>query len=667
MLQDMKELGLDYLQEQLSVEQIDGNRESWYKKLHKRFPEKLIPFLTESSDNMEKVFVVRPSPEETGLAILDSEELTKERKVHCPFVAQTGNVPQIGPLFKPNKSKKGISPKSSIILRTIAVMELQADTKDAPWAFYFASVLSVLQSQELLFRGERYSPEDRESLIELAIRLMDDEAKAGVFLAISDEEGRLPGEVPEYSLYLQHILSLKKYQTKEAPMFESGQCSCCGEVTSVYPNGLKGTGLNLFSVDRDGAFPGVLLGNAYKRFALCLPCADLLYIYYQRVLPSFFTFICGDKSLVVPVLLKNFEERGRFLKRFSGWLEGTKGEEMGVADREKRLMRFLSSQENILSLQIIWATFGQELKDVEGMLTDILPSRLRELSELNLLVDSWQSPIFPSQRHPALRFSLALPALGLLLRRRGPQAKNKNKSPRVKSLKRDLLAALYKGHSGQHLIRRFWNECYDLAVGRFLEVFHNEKLQGASRKISYLIYETSVTSKTKITTPISLATWVQFLALFLHYLRTAGVFPMNQHSLFQPEFDELKPYFGLESGIDSKPKAFAFLTGVLFGKLLQVQAGRGVNLSSNALTWLKRFRLKGSDLPELYNKIRSRFLVYGTEGSQALRAVSEEVAMLGVELGSNIELSVQDTCYFLLLGQSLSTRILPSKTTSEES
>ena len=130
---------------------------------------------------------------------------------------------------------------------------------------------------------------------------------------------------------------------------------------------------------------------------------------------------------------------------------------------------------------------------------------------------------------------------------------------------------------------------------------------------------------------------------------------------FQPQLESLKPYFGPESGIDSAEKAFAFLLGVLYGKLLQIQAARGVNVGSNALTWLKRLTLMGKDLPELYVKTREKLLAYESEGSREIRALIEEIGVLGIRLGSNIHLDETGTCYFLLLGQSLTKKILPSK------
>jgi CRISPR-associated protein Csh1 len=131
--------------------------------------------------------------------------------------------------------------------------------------------------------------------------------------------------------------------------------------------------------------------------------------------------------------------------------------------------------------------------------------------------------------------------------------------------------------------------------------------------------------------------------------------------LYQPGCDVLKPYFGAESAVRGPARAFAFILGVLYGKLLQVQAARGVNVGANALTWLKRLTLSGGDLPELYVKIREKLLAYDTEGNPAVRQVVAELGELGMKLGTDIQLDETETCYFLLLGQSLAAKIMPSK------
>ena len=132
---------------------------------------------------------------------------------------------------------------------------------------------------------------------------------------------------------------------------------------------------------------------------------------------------------------------------------------------------------------------------------------------------------------------------------------------------------------------------------------------------------------------------------------------------YQPRKGRLREFFEDSegrTGIDSREKAYAFLLGALFGKLMQVQSARGVNVGANALPWLKRFTLTGRDLPDLYVKIREKLLTYRAESSD-VREVIEELGNLGTSLGTKIDLSQTETGYFLLLGQSLSPTFMPSR------
>ena len=134
-----------------------------------------------------------------------------------------------------------------------------------------------------------------------------------------------------------------------------------------------------------------------------------------------------------------------------------------------------------------------------------------------------------------------------------------------------------------------------------------------------------------------------------------------EDNFYKPQMERLKPYFGPQSGINSLQKAYTFLLGVLYGKVLEVQGAKGVNVGANALTWLKRLTLKGRDLPGLYIKVREKLLAYETEKSEDVRGLIAEIGNLGWRLGDNTELDEIQTNYYLLLGQSLTKTILPAK------
>jgi CRISPR-associated protein Csh1 len=91
-----------------------------------------------------------------------------------------------------------------------------------------------------------------------------------------------------------------------------------------------------------------------------------------------------------------------------------------------------------------------------------------------------------------------------------------------------------------------------------------------------------------------------------------------------------------------------------------------VNVGANALTWLRRLTLAGRDLPDLYNKVRDKMLVYQVERKASVRALVVELGKLGAQLGTNIKLNETETSYFLLLGQSLAVKVMPSKKKSQK-
>ena len=131
-------------------------------------------------------------------------------------------------------------------------------------------------------------------------------------------------------------------------------------------------------------------------------------------------------------------------------------------------------------------------------------------------------------------------------------------------------------------------------------------------------------------------------------------------SSYVPQWDRLQPYVSPESGINTPDKAYAFVIGVLYGKLQAHMAMRGVNINANGLSLLKRFTLKSQDLPALYTRIHSKLIIYGALGNEHLRALLTEFTHLAVLLGDRIELTDVQTVYYLLLGMSVSQDIVPS-------
>jgi len=321
-----------------------------------------------------------------------------------------------------------------------------------------------------------------------------------------------------------------------------------------------------------------------------------------------------------------------------------------VSDDEENLLDILKDEQALLNITFLWADLGQSIDKVRGVLTDVPPTRLRQLSSFNAAAASWQHAVFPqipvTSGKLGLAPDLALRGLhNLFWRPGGKKVQNSNNSRQLFQTKRAIVAAVYHGTSIP--VERFWHELMVTARCYYLQSISNEKgvwgllQEGQSKKGPYL----------------TAAGWIRSVTWWLYYFRRLEVMRMEQ-SYFVPVMESLKPYFGPESGIDTEAKAYAYLLGILYGRLLEVQGAKGVNVGANALTWLKRLTLRGKDLPELYIKVRGKLLSYGSERSGKVRELIEEIGRLGVKLGDPIDLDQTQTNYYLLLGQSLARRVL---------
>lgn len=647
----MKQLALDFLWNQEGNGDQPDDIASWFTEMRKNNPGKIFPYLVEASDKIERYYAISADEQDQELAILEAFDFKEGDNLKLPF--NRGSGPQsaaIGPVIKRTYDpKKGPGPSEKIQKTTLeSFNEIAATNKS--WSNLFKEAYEVWTRPKLKIpsHGEPLEAKSGENAYSLAIKNIPE--KKTVLFTIKDTQGNLPGENPEYIKYLQTTLAETKYATLAVPPKLDGTCSLCtaGPVT-VYCNAITGAGINISNVDRAGAFPGITEENAFLAYPLCVDCADLLYIYKNYVAPLFIEYIAGDKALIIPRTQAVGKVRHRFFKEVEKLVKSdSKG--TGIEAHEDRLMRLLGEENVITSMDIIWADFGQKIENLKGSITDILPSRLRKISKINdeLRPFQNQSPIFP--KYDLASFDLNLSFLQkLLYRPGGKKTKSLNESQRMFQLRCQLTKAIYHGNKLQR--SRFWDEMFTTAKCYLNEASSDENYSWGLFKEGY--------SEKKQKSFWTLAGWIKHLARFLHYLTCMEVFDMP-NKIYTPKSELLKPFFGSESGIDSNQKAFAFILGAVYGKLLQVQSAKGFNIGANALTWLKRLTLTGKDLPELYVKVREKLLAYETESSSAVREVLHELGTLGVQIGDSFNLNQVSTCYFLLLGQSLSTTILPS-------
>jgi CRISPR-associated protein Csh1 len=650
----MSQLALDYLRERLPDETGDKSRPwEWYLRVREERPDVLFPYLVEAPrDSMSpNYYVLKADPQDSDVVVLEQRERREGDELRLPFVPSTGSQSgALGPVIKRTYDRaKGPGPSPKINDTTRKDFENIAGSSK-PWSGYFEYVTDVISRPKLRFRGEMIENGDSTFALALAVREIGE--RQTCFLSVLDSAGRLPGEVEEYVVYLQHILAAEKYSTGKLEPIEDGRCALSGLRGTIYPNALFGAGLNISNVKRLGVFPGLDDADAWKKFGLSAEAADLLYTFSYHVRDRFLARVAGERALLVPYTTLDPDKRLKFTR----WVEteyGPKVETGKPLVREENKLRRLAEEEGVItSITILWADFGQRLENVRGMVTDILPSRLRAISEVANDVKEDRSAPFPEFDYgESLELDVAFNYLAALLRRPGGKRVEKaNKGARLFDFKRDMAAAVYHGRWVP--VERFWEEVREVCEAYLIDALergHYGLLNEGRNK--------------KGETYLTMAGWVRHLCRFVYFLRRLGVYPAMNEWRYSPRTERLRGFFDDadgRTGIDAPEKAYAFLLGALFGKLMQIQGARGVNVGANALPWLKRFTLTGKDLPELYVKIREKLLTYGSESSD-MRDVIEELGYLGTILGTRIDLNQTETGYFLLLGQSLSNTFMPSK------
>jgi CRISPR-associated protein Csh1 len=661
MLGAMRELAL------LELNRRCGERDLELPEIRARHGEQLAPLLVEAAEKIARVYLLQAVPDHPTMIRMWVEELDDAKRFRLPFNKPSGaQSPALGPVFKRTSKPKENPPCGpSLKIQNTTAKEFGTQAKtEAVWSVYFREVCAVLFEGSALLYGDAVHAVGAEQadphILSAAIRLIPQ--KETVFLGVVDAEGRWPGDRPEYQAYLAQALAPIKYVTGEAPAHGPGDCPLCGaRGVTLYPN-LRGTGINFANVDRAGAFPGLETGDAWKAYGLCLDCADLLYVFKNHLLRQrFLGTVAGDNALLLPSLLGNPAGRRQFMEDWRKYLQHMKTNK--APSYEQYLLEFVRDRNDAqVVLHILWATFGQVVDEVRGVVNDILPSRLRQLVRANQQANRWTHSLAPRYPLDEAAFDLGLNMLFALLKRPGGRrATSANDSSRLFTIKRQLVESVYHGAPLREAQAGFWREILTTARWYLDDIINSDNAWG-------LLHEGYSEKGSKQTRYWTLAGWVRHLARLLYYLDLTRVLPMETTpNPFEPTLPALEPYFQPGSGLSSPERAFAFLLGILYGKVIQVQAARGVNVSSNALTWLKRLNLDGRDLPDLYNKVREKLLTYEVEGNADVRAIVQDLGRLGAGyLGDRIALDQTATCYFLLLGQSVTVEILPSKAKKNE-
>lgn len=643
MLDAMSRLALDFLREQLNAAESGNDPWEWYLEARESRPELSTYFLEPARESIApNYYVLRPDSDNPDTALLEQHEFVPEKSSSLlPWFKIPGPMSGDASVTKRN-TNKGPGPK--VTKQTFTRFKKEANSEEV-WSQHFRDAYETFSKKKVVFQGNEYN--DGRKALDMAIEIIPEE-KSTSLLTFVNSQGLLPGEDESYAKYLNENLPLHKYTTKESPVVEGESCSLCSRVTTLYPNALPGAGLNLSNADRAGVFPGLEKREPWKKFALCAACADLLFVFSYWVQNRFIGRVAGGQSLLIPYTTIDLAKRKKFMKHTQTYVEtASKGD--SIVRHENRLRKLADEEDSINTITILWATFGQVLDNISGIVTDILPPRLNAISEVAEEIRTDDSPAFPE--FPCFDFDIAFNLLGEILRRpKGKRNEKANNGARLFDLRRDIAASAY--HGRQIPTERFWEEVREISEAYMID---------ALKSGSFGLINEGVTKKGD--RYLTMAGWVRHVCKFIYFLRRLEVYPKMGEWRYEPHNERLKEFFADSdgrTGLDSPEKAYAFLLGALFGRLLRVQGGRGVNVGANALTWLRRLTLTGNDLPYLHNKIWQKLSTYRDLGNPYVQEIMEELAYLGLSSGTKISLNQTETGYFLILGQSLSFAVIPS-------
>ncbi len=651
MLKTMYNLSLDFLYYELRRNGEPDDPLEWYIFVREEDPLRIFPYLMESpKESMATNFyVLFPSPEDETTAILEQREFDPDKHTQkIPFIKPTGSQsPALGPVIKRSYNKAKGGPSENTLWTNITSFERIAN-EGKEWSGFFKYAVDVLKRPNIKFMGKLYEGDEERPALVQAIEIIPETKTA--FLTIIGEDGRLPGEHLEYIHYLQEVIGDEKYATSSYFPVENGIDILTGTKGVIYPNALKGAGINITNVDRIGVFSMLEPSNAWKKYALSVESADLLYIFSYHFRDKFIGRVAGERALILPEVTMSSETRKEFINDFLNYVSASQMEKR-VSAREDYLSFLAAEEDSLVGISIIWAKFGQLMENVKGVIFDIMPSRLSALSKLIAKQKKIKSPVFPQYWIEDCDFDLGLNGFANLLKRPGGMRNAKvNNGMQLFKVKRYLAASLYDGQQMNETL--LWDEIIATAREYLIEA--------QNRGNSYGLTNEGVSKSGEAY--LTLAGWVRYIASYLDFFRRAGVLLKMNDWAYEPHCDELRKFFKdaeATAGLDTEEKVYAFLIGALFGKLMSIQAARGVNVASNALTWLRRLSLSAKDLPELYVKIREKLFAYQSRGSSSMNAVLEEIGHLGVKIGIPKNLSAIETNYYLLLGQSLSNVLMP--------
>ena len=443
------------------------------------------------------------------------------------------------------------------------------------------------------------------------------------------------------------------YQTDKVKSINSSgiKCSLCHTEAELFPNVLSGVGINIANVDKPGFFPGVASENAGKAFPICAPCAEALYVAKFHVFSNLRQNISGHQALIIPHLVES-EDKSEALEIVTSDFGRLRRDISGAERTEAGILKDLAENKGIATITfIIGDVGGQSVENIRKVIPDVLPSRLSEISnaieEINKMHEDYPFKHPWKSKYSPLNGNLRIvrDILGMPGYRKPPAGKRSPfKASSVNSL--DLLSAIFlkREYPLKALLAEFSSKLsYDF-LGALSDDDKNKPIYLIMDNIANMVHSLLFLNKLGV---IEMETGKKFVSKYLE--KHEGLKPLND-------------FLNEEArGLETEEKQYAFLVGLLFGKLVSIQLARRV--SANALRWLKGLQVSPQDLMDIFVKTKSKLDDYSTPKtawSEEMRGVAEAIGALGADI-KEWDISRKEIPYYLCLGQSLSGYYLPRK------
>lgn len=585
--------------------------------------------LAEFPEAGERAYVVRRDG--SGAVTARAIEVDETSRYGFAFRRPAGpRSPQVGPVLKRALDpKKGVAPNGTTLAATLAHFGALSASKGAVATVYRAA-LESLGPGDVAARTAR-----------LVSALEEIPEKKTVFVALGDP----PGVDPVYADHLLSVIRTDLYGIDdEAP---TGPCPVCRRVAQLGRGALKGAKVNFLNGDNLGVFPGFDSDRAADRFALCAACADAIASTYINLKSKLRVVIAGTPALVLPYIVAPDGEGERMPAAWDAVLQARGPKDPRASEDE--LLAAIAKESALASFHVLWASMGDSLEDVTGFIASVPCARLRTLAAHNEIANTWVGGVLPTRR--VRPFDLHLSLVGELLHHPGGKRTERRNNVRLAALRQRVAQAVYLGEPLDPA--PLLAEVREIIADHLVDPTISERFAAMN-----LTREAPPPKRAGADLQLNAASWIRHVALLFHALRELEVLPpMSNGARYTPRSARLRKLLSPPSGVDTDAKMFAFALGLLFGRLLALQAVRGVNTRSNALTWLRRATLTGADLPGLYVRMRERLAAYDAERSAPLRELVFDASELGKRLGSEIPLDADTAMYFLFLGQSLAGEV----------